>query len=1153
MLIDTGANVTLLRTDVARKLKENLLYTAPNVSLVTATGDQATVHGKIDTKVKCGSKTFQHRVYVADITDTCILGLDFLQKNDFTVDLEKNEIRTKGEEIPLLSSAANKSEPCPVIARQKIIIPARSEYLARGVLASPANYRYAVTDFSNSTSPAGILIAASLVDLQRSTIPIRILNVTDRAKVIERGTELASCVPVVDIVTQPGDVEGVNHLHSILSDLDGLDRKQLAAVKRLLYEFQHLFSKSDTDVGHTGITRHRIDTGNHLPIKQHPRRLPLSKKEEVQTMLKEMKESNIIEESSGPWASPIVLVKKKDGSTRFCVDYRKLNDVTKKDSYPLPRIDDTLDALSGSKWFSTLDLKSGYWQVEIHPEDREKTAFTTGQGLWQFKVMPFGLCNAPATFERLMETALRGLTSEACLVYLDDIVIVGRTFEEHLSNIRRVFQRLKEANLKLNPKKCQFFRKEVTYLGHIISAEGVKTDPAKIIAVREWPRPESIRDLRSFLGLCTYYRRFVKSFSAVAKPLHRLTEKNTQFNWTDECETSFNFLKQALTTTPILAYPEPERQFILDTDASADGIGAVLSQVFDTEERVIAYFSKSLGKAERNYCVTRKELLAIVKAVEHFHHYVYGRKFILRTDHASLKWLLSFKEPEGQVARWIQRLQEYDFEIRHRKGTTHGNADALSRKPCPEVCKYCTNMENKYGTGTGLSAKALISLAVNSDSWSAEEIHKSQVEDPDIKPILEGKQNGADRPSWQEIAPYGSTTKRYWALWDSLHLKDGVLYRKWENDEGTNHRWQLVLPRSRVQEVLREVHDSPSGGHFGITKTLSKVRERFYWDRARVDVEKWCKECHACGARKGPKIRTRGRLQRYNVGVPFERIALDILGPLPRTSNGNKYLLVIMDYFSKWPEVVPTSDQEATTVAGALVDNWVSRFGVPLILHSDQGTNFNSMLFKELCKLLGIQKTRTTALHPQSDGMVERFNRTILNHLSMFVSKNQTDWDAHIPMFLLAYRSAVHEATGWTPSEMLLGKSLRLPCDLMFGRPSDAPSSPDQYVRDLETRLEKIHSFARERIDIVSDRMKTRYDTRATRQHFNEGDRVWLFNPSRRRGLSPKLQRNWEGPYTIMKKLNDVVFRIRKSPSTKPKVIHLDRLAPFFGDATDEA
>ncbi|GBM92540.1 Retrovirus-related Pol polyprotein from transposon 297, partial [Araneus ventricosus] len=739
MLVDTDANITLVRTDLAQKLKGNFIDTATNISLKTATGEKAEIHGKLDAAIECGSRKFQHKIYVADITDPCILGLYFLQKFNFMVDLEKNEIRTGGEEIPLFSASAENSKLCSVLAKEKTIIPARSECLIQGVPEASVKFRHAVTDFPSQVSQKGVLVAATLVDLKKGAMPIRVLNLDHKPKTIDKGAVIAACEPVVHIVARPQEFSESLRLPSILENLEGLNKEQRTAVKELLQEFQNLFSTSDSDVGRCNMTQHRSNTGNHPPIKQYRRRLPLAKKEEAERLVKEMVDNGIIEESSGPWASPIVLVTKKDGSTRFCVDYRKLNEITIKDSYPLPRIDNTLDALNGSQWFSTLEMKSGYWQVEIQPEDKEKTAFTTGQGLWQFK-------------------------------------------------------RLQKANLKLSPKKCRFFRKEVSYLGHIISADGVKTDPEKTKAVVDWPRPETVHDLQSFLGLCTYYRRFVRNFPAIARPLHKLTEARSNFNWTEECENSFNSLKQALITSPVLTYPRTDKEFILDTDASNEGIGAVLSQKIGNEECVIAYFSKSLGKPERNYCVTRKELLAIVKSIEHFHHYLYGRKFLLRTDHASLRCLLNFREPEGQIARWIQRLQEYDFEIQHRKGTSHGNADALSRRPCKESCKHCTNAEKKFGMETDISVKVL----TTENAWSSSEVQKAQLEDPAIRPILE--LNSEDRPSWQEIAPESPATKRYWALWDSLHLKDGVLYRKWESDDGSSCRWQLILPKSRIQE-----------------------------------------------------------------------------------------------------------------------------------------------------------------------------------------------------------------------------------------------------------------------------------------------------------------------------------------------------------------
>ncbi|GFT44819.1 retrovirus-related Pol polyprotein from transposon opus [Trichonephila clavipes] len=495
--------------------------------------------------------------------------------------------------------------------------------------------------------------------------------------------------------------------------------------------------------------------------------------------------------------------------------------------------------------------------------------------------MPFGLCNAPATFEHLMETVLGGLSYEACPVYLDDIIIVGRSFEEHLKNIRRVLQKLKEANLKLSPSKCHLFQREVTYLGRIISSEGIRTDPDKILAVKDLNCPTDVHQLRSFSGLCTYYQKFVKNFSTIARPLHKLTDAKQKFIWTVDCNNAFNKLKDALTSAPVMAYPEIGKQFILDTDASHESIGAVLSQETDGQDRFIAFFSKCLSKPERNYCVTRKELLAIVKTMEHFNTYLY----------------------EGQIARWIQRLQEYDVEIRHKKGSAHGNADTLSKRPCPESCKYCSSIEKNFGVIGPIVRQVTTPSTSALDPWSKESVRKDQLADPEIKPIIEFKESSDEKPSWQDIAPFHPTKKRYCALWDYLHLRNSVLYRKWESNDRKIFRWQLILPKTRVSMVLKELHGSPTGGHFGVMKTLQKVRERFYWNNVRSDVEKCCRTCDPCAARKGSRKRTRGRL--YDVGAPFEQIGFYILGPLPKLSDGNNNILVVMDYFNKWPEAYP--------------------------------------------------------------------------------------------------------------------------------------------------------------------------------------------------------------------------------------------------------
>jgi len=543
--------------------------------------------------------------------------------------------------------------------------------------------------------------------------------------------------------------------------------------------------------------------------------------------------------------------------------------------------------------------------------------------------------------------------------------------------------------------------------GYIISAEGVRTDHEKTEALRSWPVPKDKHELRSYLGLCTYYRRFVKGFADIARPLHKLTENDRPFEWDQKCQGAFDHLKNALCTAPILAYPRAGCQFIVDTDASNVGIGGVLSQMQDGEERVISYFSKTLSKAEKNYCVTRKELLAIVKTLEHFHKYLYGQPFLLRTDHASLTWLLNFKNPEGQVARWIERLQEYQFKMEHRKGRLHNNADALSRRPCRVDCKHCHRAEQKEHIEFVSCKQTLVQPAEN---WSAEALRLDQLDDPDLRPIMEYMAIG-NRPEWKEISAESQALKCYWAQWDSLTLIDGTLQRTWESADGKEKKLQIVVPASRRREVLAELHGGTSGGHFGVTKTLEKLRQRFYWVGYHDDVKDWCRNCVECVASKGPRTRARGPMKQYNVGVPFERIAVDVAGPFPKTKRGNRFILVAGDYFSKWTEAYALPNQETTTVAEALVENLFTRFGVPLELHSDQGRNFESQVFKKVCDILGIRKTRTTPLHPQSDGMVERFNKTLESHLRILVNEHQDDWDQHIPIVMMAYRSAIYETT----------------------------------------------------------------------------------------------------------------------------------------------
>ena len=883
-------------------------------------------------------------------------------------------------------------------------------------------------------------------------------------------------------------------------------------IAKVKLKFANVFSGPSSALGKTAMVQHRIVTGETIPIKQRPRGLPYHRRKVAEDEITKMLQLGVIEKSESPWCSPVVLVTKKDGEVRFCVDYRKLNEVTVKDSYPLPNLTEMLEQMGGSDWFSVLDLKSGYWQIPMVGADKEKTAFSIGRGLWQFTVMPFGLCNAVATFQRVMERVLAGLLGSCCLVYVDDVIVFGETLETGVINLEKVLSRLQSAGMVLADKKCHFLEREVKFLGHLISGEGLRMDPEKQKCVKEWPEPSNIRELRGFLGFATYYRRFIRGYSDLVEPLNRLLRKEGDFVFGGDQKAAMRNIVSKLTGDVMLNHPVMEKEFILDTDASDVGIGAVLSQEIEGKERVIAFYSKTLSQAERNYCVTRKELLAVVKGMKNFRDFLLGCRFRVRTDHSALKWLTQFKEPEGQIARWLEQIQNFEFVIEHRPGSRHGNADGLSRRPCmSEECRACEKKESRWGI-----------RSVTTDlGWG-------QVQDADsgLKVLMEKLREHVERPSKAEMGAMSFEVGILWRQWDSLRLREGVLYRKREKSGVLN--WQLVVPRLKRLDVLEELHAGRTAGHFGEERTFRSVQKRFYWPGYHRSVEVFCAGCLPCLSRKHPGKASVPILGFRVVGYPFERIAIDVMGPLKRSDQGNRYVLVVGDYFTKWIEAYPLPNQEATTIATVLCQEFFCRYGVPVEIHSDQGRNFESVLIKEVWDLMGVKKTRTTPFRPQSDGMIERFNRTLAEILSKRVDVRQNDWDVHLPYAMLAYRTSVHSATGFSPAEILLGYKVKLPLDLLMPRTDDGQRNYGEFARVHQDRLQSVREKVRWNLVEVGRKMKDRFDQMANLEVLVEGDAVWMKYSLRTKGLSPKLQAKWEGPYTVQMVLSEQLVKIAR-------------------------
>ncbi|KRX79010.1 Retrovirus-related Pol polyprotein from transposon 17.6 [Trichinella sp. T6] len=638
----------------------------------------------------------------------------------------------------------------------------------------------------------------------------------------------------------------------------------------ILEQFSDVLATSDEDLGRTSVIRHAIHTGDAKPVRCSPRHIAYHQRAQVETLLNEMIHRDIIEPSCSTWASPIML---------------------QKDAHPLPRIDDTLDALSGAQWFSTLDLASGYWQVEMETRDREKTAFTTPYGLYQFKVMPFGLCNAPATFQRLMETSLRGLVGSKCLVYLDDVIVFGRTAEEHTARLQEVLDRLRKVGLKVKPEKCQLMKRKVAYLGHIISEKGIATDPSKTRAVKEWQAPSCVSELRQFLGLASYYRKFVNGFASIAAPLHRLLEGDAEWKWTEDCQVAFDALKHQLTSAPILAYPDFRRRFLVDVDASGDGLGAVLSQKDGNKERVMAYASRSLTKPERRYCVTRREMLGLVWALREFRPYLYGQRFLVRTDHSCLRWLRNFKEPEGQDAFMAM----------------------LTRCQC---CAQC----GRPMKGSMCAVRAAPSGSAAVAQTLRDQLLAAQQADPEIQLLRQLVTSG----SWPTQCPheYSRYLNMMWQQGQIWIVQEDLICRHRDGLTAEEGATQVLLSRALRSEIM--------------------TTSRFYWPGMSGDVHLWCSMCTQCAARKRPSKNSRALMQPMTAGYPLQRVGMDILGPLEKTPSGNRYALVLTDYFTKWTAAFPLTNMEADTVAKVLMEKYIAYFGAPDCLHSDQGRSFEA-------------------------------------------------------------------------------------------------------------------------------------------------------------------------------------------------------------------
>lgn len=972
----------------------------------------------------------------------------------------------------------------PVIIVKDIHLEKAGEYIIQGVATERKDQHHSQEDGIFSPDVTNLMkrntvAATSLVKRNEfGMIPVRIL--TAEPTTLYRGTRLGvlerygNDAMVNSIGIDDSMFESDKNVISLFKDqLKELPPNHAKIVEGILNEYHDVFSLSKMDLGCAVDVEHCIFTGNSPPIAVNYRRAPIALEEKVDELVEKMLEQNIIRPSQSAWNAPIVVIKKKTGDIRMCIDYRRLNAVTLRPVFPIPDSVQLFDTLEGSKYFSSIDLSQGYYQVPMKKADIEKTAFTTRQGQFEFLRMPMGLSSGPATFQRLMHSILRNENWKQCLIYLDDVLIFGRTLEEHNQRLKVVLQRFREAHLKLSPEKCRFLRQEVEYLGHVINEKGISPSLSKVEKIKTWPKPKNPEELRTFLGLCGYYRRHIQGYANIVAPLEQLcsavwTKKGKEvrtapFVWEDLHDTAFAQLKVLLTQAPILSFPTTHGEYILDTDASFESIGSVLSQIQDGEERVIAYASHKLSKAERNYCVTRKELLAVYKYVKQFSHYLYGRQFRIRTDHKSLIWLLNWNKPStSQYCSWIAELSEYDMKVEHRPGKQHANADALSRIPQCQQCELRhenpmkkRNVKNVNGGSTTPKCRQMMSALSN------------QSEDTNIAAVIQAMKAGKIKEkNPEELLHSSKEAKLLWRKRNNLCLRGNELYLCTESGL---YKW--IVPMKERKRLIFSTHKGC--GHIGINRTANIIQRDYYWPEMDLEIRTILNTCRPCQERKSPGVRRLPPSQTTVTSFPFEKVAIDITGPLKPSRSGKKYILGIVDYFTKFPMLIPLQNVEAKTVARAVFEHWICLFGAPFIIHTDRGTVFESELFHELCRMNNISKTKTAPFYPKSDGLIERLFSTVKDMIFSITASKDIDWQNALPIISMGLRSSIQKATKVSPYEAVFGQKMRLPIYWEYpiydgqkeSRSGDQKMneklSVNEYILNLRQQLYDIHNKMR--------------------------------------------------------------------------------------------
>ena len=1159
MLVDTGSGASILDEDVL--IGENR-YIKNNLKVKSVTGNALDIVGQLDVNLSLGNNGFgQHRFLISKKelgNFHGILGKDWLSQNGATINLKTNGLFVHEHWIPFVNyldipkpglTATIETQPedqddleeyqiighVKISATSNTTIPTlhsgnlRVKWPKIKIPRDQEVVIYCEPSMKRANERLfGLNIGGALVDGHSKQSFVPYVNVTDHEVCVENGDVVASGAICVKKGFS-GKIPGVLKEHDVIhighvNILDGPDADAPESIEELIrttvnksecpnelkqqfsetmLHYADILAKAGDKVGLCSLYQPSItlDTDDPIYVPQYP--VPQAMREEMNKAIKEFLQEGIIQYSKSPYNAPTIMVRKKDSGFRTVIDYRRLNLHVITDPFPLPRIAQILEGLGGCKYFTALDLLNGFYNLEIRPSDRHKTAFSTYDGHYEFLRLPMGLKNSPSIFQRMMNVVLQGSLGKYAYIYIDDIVIYSRTAKEHLAHLVKVLTRLRLANLRIKFSKCQFFKTSIDYLGFVVGKEGLRVNPKKLISVSHFPIPKDVKGVQAFLGLIGYFRIFIKGFASIARPLYDLLKKDKEFIWKRPQNEAFNLLKDALMKAPVLAFPDFSKEFILTTDASGIALGAILTQEQEQGEVLISCASKSLKGAESRYSNTDREIAAVMFGVRNHRSYLWGNKFVIRTDHLAIPYLSRNTSDNARAMKWYLELGEYDYRVEHRPATQIKHADALSRYPYDLNKKIIAYLSPSMGC-------------------------------VDFEPIW-------DLEEWKELTnrDHGKPEVQ-----DSdYEEKNGLIYKI-----SKDKKELLWVPHRLRHYVIRACHDPPAMGHQGVDKTYGYMKENLYWTNMEADVRAYIKSCDIC--QKYKFFKHMSPTQR--VPVPsevFEEVSLDIVGPVPSSRAGNRYILAIQDRLSRWLMFCPISDQSAETVVRTFLTKWICVYGVPLKIVTDRGTNFLSELFKELRVFLGIRPGKTCAYRPEGNGMNERTHRGLHQYLAMYLEpSNRMTWDTMLQVAAWVHNSSTHDSLKVSPFEIVTGLKPRSAQAWIPGSSEDAITTTERfrnYYGVSKEHLEEIRQRARKMIGKAQDDYLERLNRYSKEMTYKVGDLVLTRIQDRSTFVSRKWHAKYKGPYKVTAIIGPAVVKIKNLETGIEDLIHVVYLRPY--------